>query len=779
MKKKTLARLISDRSRPISSKVRSGVVKEKRQTEASSCTKSQPTFVIYELLFIKQPLGCEVVGFGGSFMPSKPNNIQRSFMPSSHEASSLLTFLIQKCSATTFLPKARQLHALILISTPTNLKSPYLDNNIISMYARCGSLIDSQLLFDKMPHRTLVSYNALMAAYSRTHTRAHLVFNLLKQLEDDSLRPNGSTFTSLLQASSWFEDRLLGLALHSHVAKFGCLNDVCVQTSLLLVYLIFEDLESAKEIFIHIGHKDAVAWNSIIFGFMKNGNVKEGLGLFGNMVSSGAVPTQFTYSMVLNACSRLRDYDTGQLAHAQVIVSGATFDLPLQNALLDMYFSCGDLNTAFSVTSRIENPDLVSWNSMIAGYSENGDGERAMDVFVQLSRTPFAKPDGHTFAAVISATAAFPASNYGKPLHAQVKKAGFGRSVYVGSTLISVYFNNGETELAERVFTSISEKDVVLWTDMIAGYSRAGDGESAIKFFCGMSQEGHKIDSFALSSVLSACAELATLKQGEMIQAQAVKTGYDVEMSVCGSLIDMYAKIGDLQPAELIISQVTNPDLKCWNALLGGYGLHGKAEEALRVFSEIPKHGLRPDQVTFLSMLSACGHCGLVDMGKFLWTHMKELGLRAGPKHYSCMVSLLSRAGLLEEAEKMIIASPFVDNYLELWRTLLSACVLTRNTKIGIHAAEQVLSISTEDSATNVLLTNLYAAAGRWDRVKEMRRKIRGMVLEKDPGLSWIEVKNSFHVFTSGDQSQTKVGEMQTELHRLQGNLMRLETYEI
>lgn len=633
-------------------------------------------------------------------------------------------------------------------------------------------------MFDKMPQRSLVSFNALIAAYSRAPDRAVLAFELLAHMESECLRPNGSTFTSLLQASSLLEDWLAGSLLHAQVVKFGFLNDVCVQTSLLGMYSNSGDLESAKRVFRFINDKDVVAWNSIIFGNLRNDKLKEGLDVFGGMLRTGIIPTEFTHSMVLNACGRLGDYQCGQLLHAQVIVSNALADLPLQNALLDMYCNCGDTRKAFSVFLRMENPNLVSWNSMIAGYSENEEGEEAMTLFVQLQGMSLPKPDEYTYAAIISATGAFLASNYGKPLHAQVTKAGFDRSVYVGSTLVSMYFKNAEAESAEKAFNWVLEKDVILWTEMIIGHSRMADGGSAIKFFNGMCREGHKIDSFALSGALGACADLAILKKGEMIHSQAVKRGYDAEMSVSGSLVDMYVKNGDLQSAQSIFFQLPNPDLKCWNSMLGGYSHHGMAVEALQLFEEMLNHGMRPDQVTFLSLLSACNHRGLIEKGKFLWNYMKENSLSPGPKHYSCMVSLLSRAGLLDEAEEMIAESPYRETNPELWRTLLSSCVVKTNMRIGVHAAEQVLRLDAEDSSTHILLSNLYAAAGRWDDVAEMRRKIRGLMLEKDPGLSWIEAKNDIHAFSSGDQIHPKVDEAQDELHRLQQNMRRSETEE-
>ncbi|KAM1091124.1 hypothetical protein ACFX2J_018455 [Malus domestica] len=695
-------------------------------------------------------------------------------MPPSYEIAAL----IQKCTSVTSPKQARQLHALLLTTTTTvGSRFPYLYNNVISMYWRCGSLGDSRKVFDKMPQRNLVSFNALIAAYSRDSNSAILAWELFNEMGVECLRPNGSTFTSLLQASYTLEDWLIGSLIHAQILKFGFLSDVCLQTALLGMYSNCRDLESARKVFGGMVDKDVVAWNSMIFGNLKNDETAEGLSLFDGMLRTGIVPTQFTYSMVLTACSRLRYFYLGKLIHARVIVSKTLADLALQNSLLDIYCNSGDTRVAFGVFKGICNPDLVSWNTMISGCSERGDGEKAMNLFVQLKKTPFLKPDEYTFAAIISATGTDLVSNYGKSLHGQVTKAGFEKSIFVGTTLVSMYFRNAESDDAQKVFYSIIKKDVVLWTEMIMGFSRLADGESAIKFFYEMCQEGHKIDSFALSGVLSACSDLAMLKQGEMIHSWAVKTGHDVEMSVCGSLVDMYSKNGSLEAAYSIFSQVSDPDLKCWNSMLGGYSHHGMAEEALKLFFEIEKHGLRPDQVTFLSLLSACNHSGLTEVGKFLWRCMKENGITPGPKHYSCMVSLLSRARLLDEAEELIISSPFNEN-LELWRTLLSSCVVNKNLKIGVHAAEQVLSLDSEDSATHILLSNLYAAAGKWDSVVETRRKIRVLTSEKDPGLSWIEDKSNIQVFCSGVGSEQEAGEAEAALHSLQGSMVRLHTDE-
>ncbi|KVI02658.1 Pentatricopeptide repeat-containing protein [Cynara cardunculus var. scolymus] len=623
-----------------------------------------------------------------------------------------------------------------------------------------------------MPQRTIVSYNALIAAYSRDRNSTHMAFRLLTQLNLEGFIPNGPTFTSLLQASSALGK--LGSALHSQIVKFEFLSDTLVQTALLGMYSDCGDLESSKKVFGFMVQKDAMAWNSIIVGHMKNDKIMEGLRFFRAMVKAQDFPTQFTYSVVLNACSKLLNLEIGQLVHAQVIVSGIPSDLPLRNALLNMYCSCGDPKTAARVFREIENPDLVSWNSMLAGLLGNGDGEESMVMFIDICKVSFVKPDDYTFATIISATRALAARSYGKPLHGQVTKTGYEMNVYVGSTLVSMYFDNGDSESAQKLLNSMPVKDVVFWTEMITGYARMGDGENAIKCFHEMSKE-HKIDSFALSIALSACADLAAHNQGEMIHSQAIKLGYDLEMTVSGSLIDMYAKSGDLRSSESVLSQIGTPDLKCWNSILGGYGHHGKGDEAFRILDEILNQGLIPDEITYLSMLAACNHCGWVEKGRFLWSSMKRNGLIPRSKHYSCFIGLLSRAGFLEEAEEMIMDSgDSGESNLELWRTLLSSCLDRRNIEVGTRVADRIMNINEEDGAAFVLVTNLYALTGRWNDVAEMRRKIR-VLGEKDAGLSWIELSSNTYVFSSGDKNHPEIDAMQEELSSLQKNLAKSE----
>ncbi|XP_057531676.1 pentatricopeptide repeat-containing protein At3g50420-like isoform X2 [Amaranthus tricolor] len=644
--------------------------------------------------------------------------------------------LLHKCISITSLKKAHKLHALILTSsTPFTYYNPFLHNIILSMYAKCGSARHAYKVFDKMPQRNFISYNSIISAYARQPYAgaANYAFDLFFQMRFQGFTPNGATFISLLQSACVADDLLRGLALHCLIIKFGQLFDVQVQTALIRFFSYAGDLSSVDEVFGDVIVKDDYSWNCVISGYLKNERLAKGLCLFRKMLRSDANPTEFTYSIVLNACAKF----------------------------------------------GIQNPDLVSWNTMMAGYAEKGEGEKAMDLFVQLQHCSTQQADEYTFASLISAIQEYPASHYGEPLHAKVILYGLDNSVFVGSPLLSMYFGNGKIESAEAVFHLIPRKDIVLWTEMISGYSKVGYSENAIEFFYNMWKGGHKVDDFALSSALSACAELVTLRQGEMLHSLAVKTGCGSMMSVCGSLINLYAKNGDLQAAKSIFSEVKAPDLKCLNSMIGAYSHHGMAEEAIRLFHRFLVSGLQLDDVTFISLLSACSHCGLVDRAKQLWNYMKDKGLSPGLEHYACMVSLLSRAGLLEEAVEIINKSNLSKNRVALWRTVLSAAVSCKNLSMGLDAAREILQLNEQDSATHTLLSNLYASVGSWDDVLEVRKRIRGLMLEKDPGLSWVETVKSLEVFSSGDHSHPKIEEVKDQLHILQENMMLWQDVDI
>ncbi|KAM3391201.1 hypothetical protein ACQJBY_012709 [Aegilops geniculata] len=713
--------------------------------------------------------------------PPPPHPSRLGFHPLEPALSAAADALHRSCPSSprrAVFRRARALHALLVVSSTPSAPTPgtFLVNQLLALYARLSALPDAVALLRSAPRSNVVSFNTVLSALSRGAPRhAPHAFRLFGQLCASGLRPTAPSLCAVLRAAGALRDGRAGALAHAQAAALGFLASDIVPTALLQMYSECGAPRDANRVFDEMATRDVVAWNCAMHCSVRYGYLGRALGQFCSMVRAGLAPTESTLSSVLSGCARAGDGRGGRVLHGWVVKSEELDpDTPLQNALLGMYSSCGDLDTALHVFDRIETPDLVSWNTLIAGFSGAGDGWSAMDAFVRLKDVRFGEPvvpDEYTFAAVVSAAAALPAMRSGMPLHAEVVKAGLETSVFVGNTLINMYFTNGEPGSARILFDSLPEKDVIMWTEMVAGHSSSGEAELALKYFISMLQEGYKADSFSLSSALNSTAEFAGLKQGEMLHAQVVKSGYEGNICASGSLLDMYAKNGALQGAHLVFYAIQKRDLKCWNSMIGGYGNYGNSEMAFKLFGEMIRDELQPDHVTYISLLSACSHCGLVEKGKFYWFCMMTDGIMPGFKHYTSMVGLLGRAGLLEEAADLLQKSPFAKKCPELWRILLSSCVALNDLSVGVHAAEQALAQDPDDMSTHVLLSNLYAAAGKWDVVAEIRKKIRGMMVEKEPGLSWIEIKNTIHVFSADDECHSQIDDCRGELLRLKGNM--------
>ncbi|CAN6241363.1 unnamed protein product [Urochloa humidicola] len=681
------------------------------------------------------------------------------------------------------LRRARALHALLAVSFLPSAPRPatFLVNQLLALYCRHSAVADALALLRSTPFPSVVSYNTVLSALSRTPRHAPNAFGLFRGLHASGLRPTAPSLCAVLRAAGALRDGRAGAATHSLALALGFLASDIVPTALLQMYSGCGSPRDANQVFEEMATPDVVAWNCVMHCNVRYGYLERALRKFRQMVSIGMAPTESTLSSVLSGCGRSGDSQHGRALHGWMVKSEELDpDLPLQNALLDMYCCCGDLDAALHVFQRIETPDLVSWNTIISGFSGVGDGWSAVQAFVQLKSVSCQQltPDEYTFAAVVSAAAVLPAMCSGKPLHAAVIKAGWESSVFVANTLINMYFTNEESGSAQILFDSITLRDVIMWTEMVAGHSALGEGEVALKYFISMLKEGHKVDNFSLSSALNSTADLAGLKQGEMLHAQVVKSGHEGNICVSGSLVDMYAKNGALGGAHSIFCTIQKPDLKCWNSMIGGYGNHGDSEMAFKLFGDMIHGGLQPDLVTYISLLSACSHRGLVEKGKLYWLCMMNDGIVPGFKHYTSMVSLLSRTGLLDEAVDLINRSPSAKRYPELWRILLSSCVTFKDLSIGVHAAQQALEQDPDDISTLILLSNLYASLGKWDNVSGIRRRIRGLMTEKEPGLSWIELKKMVHAFSAYDECHTQIDDCRDELLRIKANMELLDSCE-
>jgi pentatricopeptide repeat protein len=510
------------------------------------------------------------------------------------------------------------------------------------------------------------------------------------------------------------------------------------------------------------------AWNKKLAKYVKAGEPEKTLQLFQQLQQEGISPDKFTFVQVLNACASLQALAEGRHAHEKVIQIGCETDLFVGSSLINMYAKCGSMEDALRAFNKMPSHNVVCWTAMILGYVKCGQGWEALELFRQMQQKGV-QPDSVAFVGVLNACASVGALEEGRRAHEQIIQSGCDLDVFVGSSLVDMYAKCGSMEEAWKVFNKMSSRDVVSWTAMILGNVKCGEGQAALKLFQQMQQEGVLPNPITFVGVLNACASVLALEEGRCAHKLIIESDFESNVFVRSSLVDMYAKCGSMEEAWRVFNKMSSHDVVSWNALLRGFAMHGHGEETLQHFEQMCEEGVEPDDVTFLCLLSACSHAGLVQEGLRCYGSMSAVyKISAKLEHYTCMVDLLGRAGHLHEAEKIIKTMPCKPD-AAAWKALLGACRIHGNMEMGEHVAKQVLEVDPKNAAGYVLLSNIYAAAGRWDLKDKVQRLRKERGVKKQPGCTWIELNNKVHRFVVDDQDHPQISEIRAELKRLSG----------
>lgn len=435
-----------------------------------------------------------------------------------------------------------------------------------------------------------------------------------------------------------------------------------------------------------------------------------------------------------------------------------------------MYAKCARVVESREVFDKLDKVDVVSWNAMMAAYTLNGHDEDAVNIFCQMQRTGM-KPDHFTFTIVLGACPNPEALEQGRQVHGLIAKVGLLSEIPLGNALVTMYSRCGVMEDAHKVLSKMFRRNTVSWTAMIAGCAQNGYAEDAVKLFCQMQWESFKANEFTFASVLMAYASLANLHQGRQIHAHIMKTGYESEVSVANALVDMYSKCGSIRDSQQVFNKMSKRDVVSWTVIVVACAQHGHGKEALELFRQMEHTGIKPDDVTFLGVLSACSHVGLVEEGRHLFYLMiQNYGIKPRMEHYACMVDLLGRSGQLYMAEDFITKMG-IESDASIWETLLAACRTHGNMELGKRVAERLLQLEPHRDAAYVLLSNIYAAAGMWDAKAKVRKMSANRGLKKEPGCSWIQVKSKVHEFIVADRSHPQREEIYEKLEELTGQM--------
>lgn len=557
---------------------------------------------------------------------------------------------------------------------------------------------------------------------------------------------------------------------------------------------------------------------------------------FSQMLASGKRPDQQVFPSVVKCCTLLRDEKLGQAIHGCVIKVGSGEDLYSGNALMNMYAKfqgmVGFENDEIEIFDEMHEPkikylagndselagesdeyvagnesnddiglgsdvigrsnwangkagrgfsqkdsvrkvfdwmptrDVVSWNTVIAGNAQNGLYEEALLMVREMAETNL-RPDSFTLSSILPIFAEYVDVNKGKEIHGYTIRNGFDSDVFIGSSLIDMYAKCSCLEDSVQVFRLLPQRDSISWNSIIAACVQNAMFDGGLKYFRIMIKHGVKLMPISFSSIIPACAHLTALHLGKQLHGYIIRFGFNKNIFIASSLVDMYAKCGKVEIAQHIFNGMGQHDMVSWTAMIMGYALHGHAQEAISLFKKMEVDGVRPNYVAFIAVLTACSHAGLVNEARQYFDSMtKDFGISPGLEHYAAMADLLGRAGKLQEAYDLILRMDF-EPPGSMWSTLLAACRVHKNIALAENMVEKITRVDPENVGALVIMSNIYSAAKRYKDAAKVRIMIKQKGFRKTPACSWIEVKNKVHAFIAGDNSHPFYGKIKEALQAL------------
>lgn len=607
-------------------------------------------------------------------------------------------YVFQKCRT---MDQLKQIHCLS-IKNGLNLHTPMYSKMIAFCFSHgLGDNINyARNLFVKMLDPNVFVWNVMIKGYSRINCPENAASLYVAMLRNNNVKPDSYTFPFLLKGFNRDIPLEFGKGIHAHICKFGFGFNGYVQHSLIHMYCLYGQVDTARRVFDNTAKNDVAIWNLMISGHNKRKQFEESLQLFTAMEKNKIPPNSITLVSVLSACSELKDLDTGKKIHQYINNHGKVkSDLKVNNALANMYSSCNEMEAALNVFRNMQDKDVISWTTIIKGF-----------------------------------------------------------------------ISSGQIDQARRYFVQMPKKDSVSWTVLLDGYLKLNRFKDVLLLFREMQAAKIKPDAFTSVSIITACAHLGALELGEWVRFYIEK--YNMEdIYVDNALIDMYFKCGEVDRAVKRFLKMSSRDKFTWTSMIVGLAINGHGREALAMFSNMLIALQRPDEVTYIGVLSACTHAGMVNEGKSYFTNMTiQHEIEPNLMHYGCLVDLLGRAGKLREAYEVIKNMPMKPNAI-VWGTLLSACRLHMDVEMADIAAEQLLELEPENEGVYVLLCNIYATCKKWERLQALRKIAMERGIKKTPGCSLIEVNGVVHEFVAGDCTHPQSKQIFLQLEELNEDL--------
>jgi len=647
----------------------------------------------------------------------------------------------------------------------------FIANNVISMYVDFRLLSDAHKVFDEMSERNIVTWTTMVSGYTSDGKPNKAIELYRRMLDSEEEAANEFMYSAVLKACGLVGDIQLGSLVYERIGKENLSGDVVLMNSVVDMYVKNGRLSEANSSFKEILRPSSTSWNTLIYGYCKAGLIDEAVSLFHrmprpNVVSwncllsgfvdkgspcaleflvgmqrEGLVLDGFALPCGLKACSFGGLLTMGKQLHCCVVKSGLESSPFAISALIDMYSNCGSLSDAADVFHQ-ENPSLRNsvavWNSMLSGFLINEENEAALGLLLQICQSDFCF-DSYTLSGALKICINLVNLRLGLQVHSLVVVSGYELDYIVGSILVDLHANVGNIQEAHKLFHLLPNKDIIAFSGLIRGCVKSGFNSLAFYLFRELIKLGLDADQFIVSNILKVCSSLASLGWGKQIHGLCIKKGYESEPVTMTALVDMYVKCGEIDNGVVLFDGMLERDVVSWTGIIVGFGQNGRVEEAFQYFHKMIISGVEPNEVTFLGLLSACRHSGLLEEARSILETMKsEYGLEPYLEHYYCVVDLLGQAGLFQDAEELINKMPLEPDKT-IWTSLLTACGTHKNAGLVTVIAEKLLKGFPDDPSVYTSLSNAYATLGMWDQLSEVREAAKKLGA-KESGMSWIEI---------------------------------------
>ncbi|MCO5599656.1 hypothetical protein L7F22_053761 [Adiantum nelumboides] len=574
----------------------------------------------------------------------------------------------------------------------------------------------------------------------------------LELIHDKGLLPSVDVLYSVIQACSQTKDVLSARRIRTLIDSYGLGFITFLKDNLIRLFASCGRLQDAQNIFSQVVKPTIFTWNSMISAFMQCGEGEEALDIYWNMREAKVEPDKVTFLHIIQACGGLGSPVMARRVHNEVILFGFEYDVNVGNTLLAMYAKCWSLPEAVFVFNSTTTHSVVTWSALIASFADHNDGLQALKHFESMQSHGIL-PNLFTFSSAMKACGSLQDLDHSYHVHDMFVRANLSPDLVIESTLVDMYSRCGSIKDARQVFDALKRRDLVSWGAMISGYAMLEDSVSALELFEEMDKQNIKPNRVIFLSAIKACRSLRALRKGKSAHGLVIESGLESDLAVGSSLMGMYIMCGSLGEACKVFKGLHNPDKVMWGMLVAGFAAQGNWDSTGQWLEEMRQHGVRPGDLVFTSILTACGHMGFVEGGHNYLQKMNDYGISPTVEHLACMVDLFARTGKFEEAGATLHTMPISADAV-FWRSLLTSCKSYSNLAIGKRCFDEACRIGPGDASLYVLMSSMYAGLNRWEDANHIENLRMSAGAQKMPGMAWIEVGSRIYEFTVSREKQ-------------------------